>query len=358
MIKIIYHANCSDGFCAAFLFWLTYKDKAEYIPFHYGVELELDNFNKEDIIYIVDFSFKRDTLLKLAEKVQNVTVLDHHKTAQQNLENYEWPENIEIYFDMKRSGAKMAWDYLRNIDEGEEGLPDFSDTPELVKYVQDRDLWEFKLENSKEVSAYLQALSFDFNIWYAIFETFSESLSEIIQMGKAILMKLDQQIDLAVKHAVPHTLQMPDGHIHTVPAVNSTVNFSEVAGKLAEQSGTFGIVWFRRSDGIYQYSLRSQPNFDVSYIAKQFGGGGHAQAAGFESKVLLLEPCSNLPRNMVGKYVYFKGERVKIIGYADRGNTLHHMNLPNCDYYFWAKYCDKEGYLYITNLEVESIKDG
>lgn len=33
--------------------------------------------------------------------------------------------------------------------------------------------------------------------------------------------------------------------------------------------------------GKFQYSLRSRGDFDVSAIAKKFGGGGHKNAAGF-----------------------------------------------------------------------------
>ena len=35
---------------------------------------------------------------------------------------------------------------------------------------------------------------------------------------------------------------------------------------------------------MWQYSLRSRSDFDVSEIAKKFGGGGHAKAAGFATK--------------------------------------------------------------------------
>jgi len=274
-IKVIYHANCTDGFCSAYLFWCKYKDKAEYIPMSYGQELDFDKFTaKGTKVYILDFSFSRSELLRLAECVAKVVVLDHHKTAQEELSG-DWPENTYIEFDMERSGAMMTWDYLHpNLD-----------APLFVRYVQDRDLWQFKLPDSRKVSAYMQAIPFGFKNWDKLRELFKVHPDTIVQMGQAILMKVNQQIRASVKNATLCQLEV-DFEIFTILAVNTTVNFSEVAGKLAE-GHKFGIAWFIRSDGKYQYSLRSK-NFDVSTIAKAFGGGGHAQAAGFESDELLL----------------------------------------------------------------------
>jgi nanoRNase/pAp phosphatase (c-di-AMP/oligoRNAs hydrolase) len=43
------------------------------------------------------------------------------------------------------------------------------------------------------------------------------------------------------------------------------------------------LAYFKRNDGKYQYSGRvsDDSDFDVSKLAKSFGGGGHAKAAGF-----------------------------------------------------------------------------
>jgi hypothetical protein len=61
--KVIYHGNCNDGFCAAWVAWLKFGDKAEYISANYGDEPP--PVDSEDILYIVDFSYPRDILLKL-----------------------------------------------------------------------------------------------------------------------------------------------------------------------------------------------------------------------------------------------------------------------------------------------------
>lgn len=64
--------------------------------------------------------------------------------------------------------------------------------------------------------------------------------------------------------------------------VNATVHQSEIGEELAKNR-PFSVTYRDRKDGKREYSLRSRDGgLDVSVIAKQFGGGGHPQAAGFE----------------------------------------------------------------------------
>jgi hypothetical protein len=59
-------------------------------------------------VVMVDFSYKRDVLLKMAEKSAHILILDHHKTAEADL--VDLPANVECVFDMNRSGPNVAWD--------------------------------------------------------------------------------------------------------------------------------------------------------------------------------------------------------------------------------------------------------
>lgn len=272
-IKVIYHGNCSDGFCAAYIASKKLPE-AEYIPFNYAQKLELDNFNKEDVVFILDFSFKRPVMIELASKVKEILVIDHHKTAKAELVNL--PENVKCIFNMDKSGAMLTWEFFHHGTEA----------PLLVQYVQDRDLWKWFLPHSKEISNYVNIVKHDFKQWDILNGTFVEGLHDYRNMGQAIGMKIDQQVDNAVEHAV----EMSFGNGYRCLCVNSTVNFSEIAGKLAKMHPSgYGLAWFYRSDNKYQYSLRSRTDVDVSEIAKSFGGGGHKNAAGFESDVLVCK---------------------------------------------------------------------
>ncbi len=67
--------------------------------------------------------------------------------------------------------------------------------------------------------------------------------------------------------------------------VNVTVFSSEVGEELLKRfkKAPFSISYYDRADGQRHWSLRSRPDFDVSVLARKHGGGGHKQAAGFET---------------------------------------------------------------------------
>lgn len=99
-ILVVYHANCCDGFTAAYVFNNSQEaagaNCVQYIPKAYGESIEdlLTDHWKDWRLYILDFSFKREPLKQICKKFGWVVILDHHKTAQEDLENWEdKPEN-------------------------------------------------------------------------------------------------------------------------------------------------------------------------------------------------------------------------------------------------------------------------
>lgn len=267
---VIYHANCPDGFTAAWIARKALGPDCEFVPAHYGTEPP-DCTGRA--VYILDFSYKRPVMLQIASQTKEFVVLDHHKTAQAELDGFA-DECISLYgiyppfikFDMSKSGAMLAWEHFIATQP-----------PWLVKYVQDRDLWRWELPSSREVNAALASYERTWEQWDQ-FEAEDWALPQLITEGVAIERFKNRQIDDSCRNATEIELAG-----HKILAVNSTVNFSEVAGKLAEDR-PFGAAWFYRQDGRKQWSLRSRDGgIDVSEVAKQFGGGGHRNAAGFET---------------------------------------------------------------------------
>lgn len=79
---VIYHGNCADGFGAAWCFWNKYGDEYE---FHPGVYQEPPPDVADRDVYLVDFSYKRPGLLEMAKTAESITVIDHHKSAIEDL---------------------------------------------------------------------------------------------------------------------------------------------------------------------------------------------------------------------------------------------------------------------------------
>lgn len=278
---VIYHANCWDGFCAA---WVARKalGEIEAVPAYYGTT-HPSMASRE--VYILDFSYRRNEMRAILSEAHSVVVLDHHKTAQSELDGLidefiQRPDLIQnkpgsvlpvIHFDMKKSGGRLAWEHFAYLG-GWQGM----DSPWLVNYTEDRDLWRHALPESENINAALRSYPLDFALW----DEFHNAVGQremFKREGSAIRRAERAIVDNHVRNA--RQVEM-DGH--AVRVVNATVLFSEIAGELAKDA-PFGACYFDRQDGKRQWSLRSaEDGIDVSVIAKSHGGGGHAHAAGYE----------------------------------------------------------------------------
>lgn len=282
---VLYHGGCWDGFCAAWVARKSLGGSAEYIPVQYGQEPPAMDYGSR--LFIVDFSYKRPVMRNLLSMMHKVTVLDHHKTAQAELEwlgdefiqrpdliqNPPGSELPEIIFDMNKSGGRLTWEYFN---------PANHPRPWLVDYTEDRDLWRYKLDWSKEINAWLRSYPLDFGLWdtFSLVSPGCGAWDMRVDAGSAILRNERQIIDTHLKHA--REIEM-DGH--KILAVNATVLFSEIAGELA-QGRPFGACYFDNGHGVRVWSLRSREDgIDVSEVAKKRGGGGHRNAAGFQEAV-------------------------------------------------------------------------
>jgi len=251
----VLHHNDADGFGAAFAIWSAGYQDATYLPVQYDQPVP-DIPEDTKALFIVDFSYDRATCDALAEKYQ-LTLIDHHKTAATELEGAPY-----AIFDMTRSGCELAWDHFMSP------LP----MPAILQYVADRDMWRWSLEQSKEINAYISTLPDDFDTWAAF------DLTKAREAGEAILAFQQQQLARSLRD-----VQWLDIAGYRVPVINTNLNQSELGNLMCERfpDAKFSASYYVRGDGKRNYSLRSIGDFDVSAIAKQLGGGGHRNAAGF-----------------------------------------------------------------------------
>jgi oligoribonuclease NrnB/cAMP/cGMP phosphodiesterase (DHH superfamily) len=304
---VIYHKNCADGFGAAFAAWLKFGDDAYYIPVQYGTvqtvgdfDEKIATFTQERDIYILDFSFPKVVMDTLFKYGKHVIWLDHHKTAFElynmspNLEGVEGADAHEcevpnrhwVELDNNRSGAVLAWEYFH---------PD-KQIPALIKHIDDYDRWQFKLEGTKEFNKALWVHApWTFKQWEAILFWGSVETERMIQEGTAILLAHDKNVMSIVEGAGKScTIQDPNPDHNEMPwwtglSANCPPHLSsDVGHQLANRSETFGLLWYINKEGKCLCSLRSNGKYDVSAIAKKFGGGGHMNAAGFEIPIQTL----------------------------------------------------------------------
>lgn len=253
---VIYHAGCWDGFCAAWVF-RNHKDKdAEFVPARYG---DARPRCADRDVYVLDFSYNAANLQSMADEACSILVLDHHKTAEADLKGLDF-----CVFDTNKSGARLTWEYFCGDAK----------SPWLVDYTEDRDLWRHALLATKEVNAALRSYQLDFDVWDALS---TQSPADLAREGAAIMREQQKVVDSAVRNAGEDDIGG-----HRVPVVNATYMVSEIGHALC-QGKPFSATYFVDKDGRKVYSLRStDEGLDVSAIAKQYGGGGHRNAAGFK----------------------------------------------------------------------------
>jgi uncharacterized protein len=292
---VIYHDKCMDGFTAAWAIWKRWGDAPEYIARNYGM-LPPDGLAGKHVL-IVDFSFPHDILTKMAGEggAASVVILDHHKTAQADLEPFArfkdkpwrftppvvasmtrdlvrngYPA-IHALFDMDRSGAGMAWDFA-NYDNALA-----PSRPMLVDMVEDRDLWRFDLgDGSKFLHLALTSGEITFERW----DSADQDIDAFVERGQAITAYRDMLVAEIAERAVP--LLIADEHGIGVDCPYSLA--SDVCHHLLQELPDVGFAAaIVRGEQTITYSLRSQDaRADVSAMAKKFGGGGHRNAAGFK----------------------------------------------------------------------------
>ena len=268
---VIYHGGCTDGFTAAWAIWKIYGDKIEYFPGKYDAKNKILPDVAGKHVYLVDFSYPRAILEQFAAEAASVTILDHHKTAQADIQPLLDNKTIDGVFDMSRSGAGIAWDWFH--------LP--TNRPDIINYVEDRDLWAWKLPDSRAISSWLSSFGTkDFSQWDLVAKALEyDNRADIIVQGNA----LDRKMNLDCEKLADNAQWVEIGGV-SAPLVNANVMFcSDLANLLARiPEAPFGATYFVDADGVQCFSLRSLPEkMDVSAIAKEYGGGGHRNAAGF-----------------------------------------------------------------------------
>lgn len=257
----IYHGNCADGFGAA---WVVRKALGD-VEFHAGVYNQPPPDVTGRTVYIVDFSYKRAVLLEMAAKANYIAILDHHKTAAEDLRDFPpGIENLFAVFNMDRSGAMLAWDHF---------FPGVA-PPALLQHIEDRDLWRFALPGTREIQANVFSYPYDFDVWD---ELMARPVVDLVTEGRAIERKHHKDVAELLKVT---TRRMVIGG-HEVPIANLPyIHVSDAAHELAKGEPFAGCYWDTPKGRVF--GLRSTDvGVDVSEVAKGYGGGGHRNASGF-----------------------------------------------------------------------------
>lgn len=290
---VIYHANCADGFTAA---WAVRQ--AMDCDFHPGAYNEPPPSAEGRDLVLVDFCYSPAVMLGLQLVARSILVLDHHKSAEADMRqnpltaddqltvirtealDCSWQKFqgwvridqaagirkaiIYALFDMDRSGGGIAWDFFHPGKA----------RPVFIDHVEDRDLWRFALKHTREICATVHSYPYTFEAWDALA---AETTYSLYQQGLVLERGRGKELAEIVAAA---KRRLVIGH-YDVPVASLPHTLASDAGHLMGQGEPFAATYYDTS-AHRVFSLRSRPDaVDVSEVAKLYGGGGHARAAGF-----------------------------------------------------------------------------
>ncbi|KAL7613917.1 hypothetical protein Lser_V15G04927 [Lactuca serriola] len=310
---VLYHYPCPDGAFAALaahIYFTASSVPALFFPNTVYSPIKVEDLPLDQIgdAYLLDFVGPPGFVQQLSPKVDRVIILDHHKTALKMLDEGEFSyKNVTKVIDMGRSGATIAYDYFKektlalkngnSLSNHELGVHNFESSRRIFEYIEDADLWRWRLDNSKAFSSGLKDMNFEFNIRLnpLLFQQLlSLDLEHVINQGNQSLSQKQTLIDEVLEQSYEIVLDDgASGHCLAVNADSVSDLRSELGHQLAEKSRNqnlrgIGAVVYRvpelKDDEILKISLRSIEDEDTTVISQKHGGGGHRNASSFMLK--------------------------------------------------------------------------
>lgn len=275
---VVTHSPCSDGFMSSTIvrMWLRQRcvdlDTIVFYNASYGRDFsKLPEMMKDKYVVICDFSFTKSLFDQMVAATNgNILILDHHKTAQENLQDID---SKYLVFDMNHSGAFITWTYFFG----------FTSIPKAVLYVEDNDIWNKALPQTREFTAYMYGQDFDFAEYEKFFSD-QYLIETAFPTGAGMVLRDDSIIEQLAKKCIVNFMEI-NGRYYFVACLNSAgILRSELGNRvlLLLKNANFSMIYAHdQYSGSTSISYRSLGDrSDCTEIARLNGGGGHRNASG------------------------------------------------------------------------------
>ena len=282
-MKILFHARktnpfspCMDGLWAAYAASSTHPE-AELVPATYE-EVPTLAIAPGEVVYLLDLTYPAAVLEGWADRGAEVRVIDHHKGAMRDLAGLS--DRILQQFQMDKSGAMLAWEHFHLTRP----------VPDLIAYVQDRDIWTKTLPHCDRVALGLSELIHGLSLSQALAEcdrlmNLIDPIGWVVGVGQAVEAEIEEAIAQAV---AGQSTRIVGGHVVPFFAVKTPRQrqaYSDIGHALLRSRPQAPFACVETGGG---WALRSAGDrMDVELIANQIGGGGHRNASGAKSDNML-----------------------------------------------------------------------
>jgi nanoRNase/pAp phosphatase (c-di-AMP/oligoRNAs hydrolase) len=288
MAKVcLYHGDDLDGICSAAIIKYRYPETKLY-PVNYGVNLSPKkdfNIKDNDYVFIVDFTLRPFSDMKMLNDITNLVWIDHHDTSINQYVDYRknGGDKIDGIRNRQKAACELVWEYIFPTQK----------VPYSVWLLGRFDVW--KHDESESIVPFQYGMMLDheppenIDFWKTIFTEHrdNEFIQNIIKNGKVII-KYRSKLNKRICES-----QAFESYLlgYKCICINRALCGSTVFDSVWNPDKyDIMVVFYICSKGFWNVSLyTNKPNINVGEIAKLYGGGGHVSAAGFKCCLLPFE---------------------------------------------------------------------
>ena len=275
----IYHSRDLDGFCSAAIVKKKYPD-CELFGYDYGQDFPFEKFEGVDVV-MVDVSLPMKDMAKLSQITKSFLWIDHHKGAIE--EYHKTAEAFSAIFGTRLligiAACELTWKHF---------FPN-SRMPMAVQLLGEYDTWrnDLPLHWEKTILPFqfgmrLRAKKPEDIIYYLTSE--SAVIGPVIDSGNIVLQYQRSQDERAMKGSFAIEWEG-----YNVLCLNRGLCNSLTFDSVYTEEAHDILMPFYFNGCEWIYSIYTKKNINCVELAKKYGGGGHMQAAGFQTKTLLKE---------------------------------------------------------------------
>lgn len=285
-MKCFYHSADLDGHCSGAIVKYRYPE-CELFGINYGQDFPWEKIGKNEKVFMVDFALQPFSNMVKLNSICKLVWIDHHKTAIDSA--------IETGVDFAgvriegQAGCELTWDYVCGTSR-----------PWVVTLLGRYDVWD---HDNPDTLAFQYGMRLrdtwpekNMPMWARLFNERDDL--KIVKEGRTILI-YEEQTNSKFCKAYSFATVMPcyPGTFDDIPpmlraiCVNRGFTNSKVFDSVWNPTEYDIMITFcrlplpKRKWTVSLYS--DKPEIDCGAIAKNFGGGGHKGAAGFQ--------CDELP---------------------------------------------------------------
>lgn len=282
----IHHNKDMDGYCSGAVVKYMFPD-CQLIGWDYKDDIpDFEQFTGEDVV-MIDITFPIDKMNELG-RISRLTVLDHHISflrqiirPEENADTIEYTNRVvnnlfRYVYEKDTAACEIGWKFL---------FPD-KPVPYAVTLIGRYDTWR-----QNEGYWVGETLPFKYYMYgqcnstetfpRGLFKWNRQDIDDAISTGRGI-MDYQEMMDASAARSYAFEIEAYGAR---ALAMNQAYFNSESLKTVYNPEIHDIMIGFVYTGTKWSVSLRSaKPEFDVSAIAKERGGGGHKGAAGFEVK--------------------------------------------------------------------------